>query len=325
MASSFPSTAKRGERRASVSLGLGDPSRSYRSPVAAYRDTCLRLSSREEEPRARGFACPAPPLLLAIASLPNPAIGHICLGLLPRKSLCYQSLYVWEARSARIRGKISCNLVKNCVLVFARVLCSLFLLVVFRFCWGLRWGNPRRVSYEICGRIMVKNAWFSRIFLELLVVCFFFRLGCPEEKQAGLMSCSYAPFPWDLFFPEFSYCGCRDWWWWWWVPVWTSGVFHIRLFRSDPMTPSFGLKSVNCCNGVCALVYVFGSSLDGARREESVGQDGCQWRCTSGVRVSAVARYAYIFSLSLSLPPVPRLPLLPLSFSFMKSTILVSA
>lgn len=136
--------------------------------------------------------------------------------------------------------------------------------------------------------------------LELLVVCLFFRLGCPEEKQAGLMICFYAPFPWDLFFPEFSYCGCRDWWWWWWwVPVWTWGVFHIRLFRSDPMTPSSGLKSVNCCNGVCALVYVFGSSLDGAQREESVGQDGCQWRCASGVRVPAVARYAYIFSLSL--------------------------
>ncbi|CAM6062438.1 unnamed protein product [Sphagnum tenellum] len=113
MASSFPSTANRGERRASVSPGLGDPSRSYRSPVAAYRDACLRLSSRAEEPRARGFACPAPHLLLAIASLPNPAIGHICLGLLPRKSLGYQSLHVWEARSAQIRGKTSCNLVKN--------------------------------------------------------------------------------------------------------------------------------------------------------------------------------------------------------------------
>ncbi|CAK9209524.1 unnamed protein product [Sphagnum troendelagicum] len=66
MASSFPSTANRGERRASVSPGLGDPSRSYRSPVAAYRDACLRLSSRAEEPRARGFACPAPHLLLAL-------------------------------------------------------------------------------------------------------------------------------------------------------------------------------------------------------------------------------------------------------------------
>jgi hypothetical protein len=31
--------------------------------------------------------------------------------------------------------------------------------------------------------------------LELLVVCLFFRLGCPEEKQAGLMICFYAPFP----------------------------------------------------------------------------------------------------------------------------------
>ncbi|CAM6038415.1 unnamed protein product [Sphagnum compactum] len=106
MASSFPSTAKRGERRASVSLGLGDPSRYYRSPVAAYRDACLRHSSRAEEPRARGFACPAPPLLLAIASLPNPAIGHICFGLLPRKSLGYRSLHVWEARSAQIRDRI---------------------------------------------------------------------------------------------------------------------------------------------------------------------------------------------------------------------------
>lgn len=126
MASSFPSTANRGERRASVSPGLGDPSRSYRSPVAAYRDACLRLSSRAEEPRARGFACPAPHLLLAIASLPNPAIGHICLGLLPRKSLGYQSLHVWEARSAQIRGKISCNLVKNVKLCTCVYVCSLF-------------------------------------------------------------------------------------------------------------------------------------------------------------------------------------------------------
>ncbi len=106
--------------------GLGDPSRSYRSPVAAYRDACLRLSSRAEEPRARGFACPAPHLLLAIASLPNPAIGHICLGLLPRKSLGYQSLHVWEARSAQIRGKISCNLVKNVKLCTCVCACSLF-------------------------------------------------------------------------------------------------------------------------------------------------------------------------------------------------------
>jgi hypothetical protein len=41
---------------------------------------------------------------------------------------------------------------------------------------------------------MVKNAWFVES-LELLVVCLFFRLGCPEEKQAGLMICFYAPFP----------------------------------------------------------------------------------------------------------------------------------
>jgi hypothetical protein len=127
---------QKGERRASVFLGLGDPSRSYRSPVAAYRDACLRLSSRAEEPRARGFACPAPPLLLAIASLPNPAIGHICLGLLPRKSLGYQSLHVWDARSTQIRGKIFCNLVKNVKL--CTCVCSLFLLYVFRFCWVLR-------------------------------------------------------------------------------------------------------------------------------------------------------------------------------------------
>jgi hypothetical protein len=111
-------------------------------PVSGRRlpGRCLRLSSGAVEPRARGFACPAPPLLLAIASLPNPAIGHICLGLLPRKSLGYQSLHVWEARSAQIRGKISCNLVKNVKLCTCVCPCSLFsfLLVVFRFCWGLR-------------------------------------------------------------------------------------------------------------------------------------------------------------------------------------------
>lgn len=95
------------------------------------------------------------------------------------------------------------------VLVFARVLCSLFLLYVFRFCWGLRWGNPRRVSYEICGRIMVKNAWFSRIFgasCRLSV----FPPWMPRGKTGWLD---------DLFLCSFS------------VRFVLSGVFLLRLSR----------------------------------------------------------------------------------------------